>query len=84
MFVASDEGTTTEATQPVAVETIATTTATTAKTSSTIEAKAKAQAIPSVRLPASQARDLYENVEIAVEGRPIPPDFVALSPLDCS
>lgn len=36
------------------------------------------------RLPPLQSRDLYENVMIAVEGKPIPIDFVALSPLYCS
>lgn len=48
-----------------------------------IQATEIKQAITSVRLPASQARNLYENVEIAVEGQPIPDDFIALSPLDC-
>lgn len=38
----------------------------------------------SVRLPTSEARGLYENIKIAIEGKPIPDDFVALSPLDCT
>lgn len=36
------------------------------------------------RLPTSEARGLYENIKIAVDGKPIPGDFVALSPLDCA
>lgn len=80
IFAASDESTTTE---PLLAETTITT-STTTKKSSNVEATAKTQLKASVRVPASQARDLYENVEIAVEGRPIPADFVALSPLDCS
>lgn len=73
IFAASDESTTIE---PVPAET-------TTKKSMIIETTTKTQSKPSVRLPASQARGLYENIEIAVEGKPIPPDFVALSPLDC-
>lgn len=74
IFAASDESTTVE---QALTETIT-------KKSMTIETPAKVQPKSSVRLPALQARDLYENIEIAVEGRPIPADFVALSPLDCS
>lgn len=74
IFAASDESTTVE---PAPAET-------TTKKSMNIETTAITQSKSSVRLPASQARGLYENIEIAVEGKPIPADFVALSPLDCS
>lgn len=81
IFATSDDNTTTD---PVVAETTTTTTTTTTKKPSILEATTKIQSKSSVRLPPSQARGLYENVEIAVEGLPIPADFVALSPLDCS
>lgn len=37
-----------------------------------------------VRIPISDAHNLYQNIKIAIEGHPIPDDFVALSPLDCT
>lgn len=66
-----DENTTME---PLAMET------TTKKMQSKSPMRQKSHA----RLPPSQSRDLYENVKIAVDGKPIPDDFVALSPLHCT